>query len=299
MIVLDGIEKKYADKKVISDLSFQIETGDMIGVIGPNGSGKSTLFKMLTGLVQPTGGEISIDGMKMKNDHAELLSEIGAMIEYPAFYGNLTGRQNLKLEFESARLTDKEWLQRLIQMFDMEGYIDQPVKQYSLGMKQRLGLCRAMLRKPHYIILDEPTNGLDVEGTLWFWWAVHTLHEELKATVLVSGHSISELEKEMNHFLFLKKGEMAGFFHKEDLKDIYLCKTKASLKEKLELMEGVIILDTMSNGDLLVRVPNGQNAGKEILYSNEVIVKRPWKLLDEYMLRVHDKEGLMRGSWEI
>ena len=164
MIETNGLCKKYGDKYSVKKCSLKIRPGCVYGFLGPNGAGKSTTMKMILGLVQPTAGEIRIFGEEVtERNRIEILRDTGSLIESPSYYGHLTGRENLEIIRTLKGVPEKE-IDEVLQIVRLEGQQKKKVREYSLGMKQRLGLAAALLGRPRLLLLDEPTNGLDPAG---------------------------------------------------------------------------------------------------------------------------------------
>jgi ABC-2 type transport system ATP-binding protein len=198
MIVTRGLVKRYGSVLAVDAVDLNVRDGDRYGFLGPNGSGKTTLVRMLLGLVYATSGEIEVLGQRVPRKVAEVLPQIGAMVEGPAAYPHLSGRRNLSLLDASgpggSRRTRRERVEEALAQVGLSGIDRRPVKAYSLGMRQRLGLAAALLRKPRLLILDEPTNGLDPKGIR----EIRDLLIELNqagATVFLSSHLLSEVEQ--------------------------------------------------------------------------------------------------------
>ncbi|MEV6606150.1 ABC transporter ATP-binding protein [Kutzneria sp. NPDC051319] len=198
MIVTRGLTKRYGSVLAVDAVDLTVREGDRYGFLGPNGSGKTTTVRMLLGLVFATSGEIDVLGSRMPRRAAEVLPQIGAMVEGPAAYPHLSGRRNLSLLDASgpggSRRTRRARIEEALAQVGLSGIDRRPVKAYSLGMRQRLGLAAALLRKPRLLILDEPTNGLDPKGI----HEVRDLLIELNrsgTTVFLSSHLLSEVEQ--------------------------------------------------------------------------------------------------------
>jgi len=198
VIVTRGLTKRYGSVLAVDGVDLNVRAGDRYGFLGPNGSGKTTLVRMLLGLVYATSGEVEVLGSPMPRRAAEVLPQIGAMVEGPAAYPHLSGRRNLSLLDASGpgggRRTRRSRIEEALARVGLSGIDRRPVKAYSLGMRQRLGLAAALLRQPRLLILDEPTNGLDPKG-------IHEIRDlliELNAagtTVFLSSHLLSEVEQ--------------------------------------------------------------------------------------------------------
>ena len=188
------LHKSYGSKEIIKDVSVTIREGVITGLIGPNGAGKSTLIKLITGLVYPSSGNVYIDGYDSSAEHLEAMNRLGAIVEWPSFYPDLTARRNLAI-LSGGR--GKKYEQKLEEVTDFLGIshvLDRKVNIFSTGMKQRLGIALAMLPDSKYIILDEPANGLDPAGIVEIRNLICECKERAGVTVLVSSHLLSEME---------------------------------------------------------------------------------------------------------
>ncbi|QNM08928.1 ABC transporter ATP-binding protein [Wansuia hejianensis] len=188
-----NLTKTYGGFTAVSPLNLHIRKGSVYGFLGPNGAGKSTTMKMFLGLTRPSGGSFAIAGLSFPKDRAAILKQVGSFIESPAYYGNLSGRENLEiiqklLGLPSSAVDDALELTRLTE------FQHRPARKYSLGMKQRLGLAGALIGRPPILILDEPTNGLDPVGIHEIRTLIRSLPEKYDCTVLVSSHLLPEIE---------------------------------------------------------------------------------------------------------
>ncbi len=240
MIVTNQLTKKYRCLTAVNDVNLRIQKGHIYGLLGPNGAGKSTVMKMLLGLVKPTRGSFQVNGMTMPRDRARILSNTGSLIEAPAFYGNLTGYENLDIVRKILRLPQRS-IDEALDLVRLTEYKDRLAKKYSLGMKQRLGLASAMLGNPPILILDEPTNGLDPTGMHEIRNLIRSLPKRFGSTVLISSHILSEVELMvddvgvLNHGRLLFQGtmkELKGLAHakgygNERLEDMFLSMVEA------------------------------------------------------------------------
>ena len=207
MITVEHLTKCYGDFLAVDDLSFEIEEGHVYGFLGPNGAGKSTTMKMFLGLTKPTSGSFTIDGKKYPENRVEILKEIGSFIEAPAFYGNLSGEENLEIIRRILGLPGSSVAEAL-EIVGLTQFKKRLAKNYSLGMKQRLGLAGALIGKPPILILDEPTNGLDPVGIHEIRTLIRSLPEKFGCTVLVSSHLLSEIELMADHIGILNRGHL-------------------------------------------------------------------------------------------
>lgn len=193
IIETNQLTKSYGDFTAVSRLNLHIRKGSVYGFLGPNGAGKSTTMKMFLGLTRPTEGGFQIDGKTYPGDRVAILKEIGSFIEAPAFYGNLTGEENLDIIRKILGLP-KSSVSDALELVGLAPFRKRLAKKYSLGMKQRLGLAGALIGRPPILILDEPTNGLDPVGIHEIRTLIKSLPQQFDCTVLVSSHLLSEIE---------------------------------------------------------------------------------------------------------
>lgn len=193
IIETKNLTKSYADFTAVSGVNLHIPKGAVYGFLGPNGAGKSTTMKLFLGLTRPTDGSFAIDGKRYPENRVEILKEIGSFIEAPAFYGNLSGEENLEI-IRSILGLPKSSVAEALELVGLTQFKKRLARKYSLGMKQRLGLAGALIGKPPILILDEPTNGLDPVGIHEIRTLIRSLPEKFDCTVLVSSHLLSEIE---------------------------------------------------------------------------------------------------------
>ncbi|MGF0110468.1 ABC transporter ATP-binding protein [Clostridium sp. SGI.024] len=205
VLEVTNLKKTLGKREIIKNISFSIEEGEIFGFLGPNGAGKTTTIRMLVGLIHPNEGSISICGHDLKNDTEKALREVGAVVENPELYKYLSGRENL-MQIARIRNISKEDVNETIKLVGLEDRIDDKVKKYSLGMKQRLGLAASLLSKPKLLILDEPTNGLDPSGILDFREIVKKAAKEKGMAVFKSSHILSEVQHLCDRVAFINHG---------------------------------------------------------------------------------------------
>lgn len=193
IIETHNLTKSYSHFTAVSNVNLQIPKGKVYGFLGPNGAGKSTTMKMFLGLTKPTSGSFTISGKSFPEDRFQILKEVGSFIESPAFYGNLTGEENLEIVRKILGLP-KSSIDEVLEIVGLTQWKKRLAKKYSLGMKQRLGLASALIGRPPILILDEPTNGLDPIGVHEIRNLIRSLPEKFDCTVLVSSHLLSEIE---------------------------------------------------------------------------------------------------------
>ena len=207
IIETKNLTKVYAGFTAVSNVNLHIPKGAVYGFLGPNGAGKSTTMKMFLGLTRPTGGEFMIDRKRYPGDRVEILKEVGSFIEAPAFYGNLSGEENLEIIRRILGLPGASVAEAL-EIVGLTQFKKRLARKYSLGMKQRLGLASALIGNPPILILDEPTNGLDPVGIHEIRTLIRSLPERFNCTVLVSSHLLSEIELMADHIGILNHGRL-------------------------------------------------------------------------------------------
>ena len=208
LVTVSHLSKKFRAHNAVDDLSFSVEEGDVYGFLGQNGAGKSTTIRMLLTLVRPSSGHIEIFGLDLNKERKKILSQVGAVIEKPDLYKYLTAYENLSLFARMSGLSNsKKELNAQLEMVGLGGRETDPVKTFSQGMKQRLGIAVALIHNPRLIILDEPTNGLDPQGIADMRNLILHLSRHLHKTVIVSSHLLNEIEQISNRMLIIDEGK--------------------------------------------------------------------------------------------
>lgn len=208
IIRTQSLSKRYGDSLVVKSIDLSVMEGTIYGFCGPNGAGKSTTLKMLLGLARPTDGEISLFGRKMTaKNRIEILRQTGSLIESPSYYAHLTGRENLEI-LRGLLQVPKENVDEVLKIVRLDGQGKKKVSNYSLGMKQRLGLAAALLNFPKLLILDEPTNGLDPAGIQEMRELIRSLPEKYGMTVIVSSHLLSEIDQIVDDIGIIANGKL-------------------------------------------------------------------------------------------
>jgi ABC-2 type transport system ATP-binding protein len=209
-LALEALSKRYGRVHAVDELSLEVEPGQMAGFLGPNGAGKSTTLYMIPRLVRPTSGRIRLFGLDIWQDYKKAIRSVGITVETPAFYEYLSGRKNLEL---AARLLDNVAPREIDEILERIGLADRQhdrVQIYSTGMKQRLGIGRAMLGRPRLLVLDEPTNGMDPEGTHEI---LSFLREKVRndgLTIFISSHLMSEIEEFCDTVFVINRGHLVA-----------------------------------------------------------------------------------------
>ena len=189
-----GLRKSYKGNVVVNDVNIHVPKGAIYGFVGPNGAGKSTVMKMILNLIQPEAGEVQLFGEKVTDQSYEVFKRVGSIIGNPYFYEKMTARQNLELHCDYMGFPNKERIDEVLQMVDLQNVEGKQIRHYSLGMKQRLAIARAILAKPEFLILDEPINALDPEGIREMRNLFQRLNQEDGTTIFISSHILSEVD---------------------------------------------------------------------------------------------------------
>ena len=208
LIDVKNLEKQYGKQKAVNDVSFQVRKGMICGLVGPNGAGKTTIMKMLGGLVIPTGGIISIFGANDEKSLSKARSRMSFMVEIPYAKEKMTAYENLEIQRIQKGIPDKNRIHEVLETVNLTDTGKKPVQNFSLGMRQRLGIANALLSKPEIMVLDEPINGLDPEGIVEIRELLLRLNSEEKITMIISSHILSELSLLCTDYIFLNKGEI-------------------------------------------------------------------------------------------
>jgi ABC-2 type transport system ATP-binding protein len=208
IVQIKNITKRIGNKTIIDQLSFDVPSGEVFGFLGPNGAGKTTTIRMMVGLMSITSGDIRIGGSSIRTDFEKAIRHVGAIVENPEMYKFLTGYQNLVHFARMIPGVTKQRIDEVVSLVMMENRINDKVKTYSLGMRQRLGIAQALLHKPSVLILDEPTNGLDPAGIRELRDHLRKLTREEGISVIVSSHLLSEMELMCDRVAIIQNGKL-------------------------------------------------------------------------------------------
>ena len=207
ILEIKNLHKLFGDFKAVNNISLHVNKGDIYGFLGPNGAGKSTTLRMVLGLIKPSEGNIFINNENISGNNRKFLNDIGALIEKPDFYKNLSALENLKILYKMSRLKNNHRIFEVLNEVDLWEKRNQKVGGFSQGMKQRLGIAQTLLHEPSLIILDEPSNGLDPQGQADMRELILRINKEMQITVIISSHILSEIEKIANRMVVINNGE--------------------------------------------------------------------------------------------
>lgn len=208
IVEIRNLNKTIKGKHIIKDLNLSFYPGQITGFLGPNGAGKTTTIRMMTGLMYPTQGEVIINGKSLATNYEEAIRQVGVIVENPEMYKYMTGYKNLLHFARMHKGVTKERIDEVIRQVGLEKRIHEKVKTYSLGMRQRLGLAQALLHRPKFLILDEPTNGLDPAGIREFRMYLRKIAEEENVAIMVSSHLLAEIELMVDRIAIIQNGEL-------------------------------------------------------------------------------------------
>lgn len=294
------LTKTMGKKELVSNVNLHIKKGEIYGFLGPNGAGKTTVMKMITNLWKPDSGTIEIFGEVLNPKSYEVLKRMGSIIEFPTFYEHLTGYENLKLHCEYMGYYHHKSVETALEMLGLSDASGRQVRSYSLGMKERLGIARAILCRPELLILDEPTNGLDPAGMKQIRSLLKNLSSEYGTTIMISSHILSEIETIADTVGVINQGRMAKEIGMEAIRQMSLAyieltvlQTKRAafvLSEKLGLENFKIIEEGK------IRIYDDRISPQElskVLMQNEVDVAalgQKAETLEDYFLKMTEPE---------
>lgn len=209
-IVIKNLSKMYKNNRGIQDINLEINRGEIFGFLGPNGSGKTTTMKVMVGLIKPDKGDVLLNGFSISKDYERAMEKVGSIIESVTPFSYLTAYENMKLRGRFHEGADDVRIDECLEITGLIKYKNEKIKNYSLGMKQRIGIAMAILSNPEVLILDEPLNGLDVEGMVEMRKLILNLSEQHKTTFFISSHLIHDIELTCNKVGILYDGKLLG-----------------------------------------------------------------------------------------
>ena len=279
VLEIKGVKKKLGKREIIKGLDLSVNEGEIFGFLGPNGAGKTTTIRMIVGLIAPNEGEILVCGESILNNKEKALKNVGAVVENPELYKYLSGRENL-MQIARIRKVSKEEVQELIELVGLKDRIDDKVRKYSLGMKQRLGLAAALIGNPKLLILDEPTNGLDPSGILDFRDVVKKAVKERGMSVFISSHILSEVQNLCDRVAFINNGVIQSVENIHDNTmdtdtDSLTLVVSSDRKEAIKILRNIDFVKSVTEVDeeihLIIKVGNTSNLLKELLQNNVLV----------------------------
>lgn len=257
------VSKQFQGKIIISNINMRVKQGEIYGLLGPNGAGKTTILRMITGLIQPTSGVIKIFGEQLSYSSYEIRKRIGSLIGSPIFYEHLSAYENLALHCEYMGFYDHQAIDKALKLTQLTDQKEKPVKQFSLGMKQRLGIARAICTRPELLILDEPINGLDPVGIRDLRELFRSLSKEYGITLLISSHILQEIAHLADTIAVIKTGQLR--------KEISMAQVRAQQNEYIE----AVLTDTKKAAAIMETQMNITN----------------FKVIDEHVIRIYDPDA--------
>lgn len=290
------LTKTIGGKELVRDVELHVKKGEIYGFLGPNGAGKTTVMKMIMNLWKPTMGSITLFGKPLTPQSYEVMRRIGSIIEFPTFYEHMTGEENLRMHCEYMGYYQHGSVEKALTMLDLSAAAKTPVKNYSLGMKERLGIARAILCKPELLILDEPTNGLDPAGMKQIRELLRMLCAEQGTTIVISSHILSEIESIADTIGIIHQGRMKKEIGLKEIEDMSLAYIELSVQNPeraayvLADQLGLTNFKVMEGG--LFRIYDGCVTTEEMakaLAVNEVAVislGRRAETLEDYFLKL-------------
>ncbi|MBE5983459.1 MAG: ABC transporter ATP-binding protein [Paenibacillaceae bacterium] len=301
ILTTNHLTKQIGAETIVSDLNMHIAKGEIYGFLGPNGAGKTTVMKMITNQWKPTSGDIVLFGEKLLPDSYSFLKRMGSMIEFPVFYNELTAEENLKLHCEYMGYYSPDSVEKAMSLLSLSDNRGKKVKEFSLGMKQRLGIARAVLTKPEFLVLDEPTNGLDPAGMKQFRDLFRMLCKEYEMTILISSHLLSEIESLAHTIGIIHKGRLVKEVSMKELTDKGLeyleIKTSEITRASYVFTECLNISNFKVLNNNVIRVYTKEATSRDImkaLTENQVEIQgfhSQTESLEEYFLKVTGGES--------
>ena len=295
------LSKTIDGKQLVTDVNIHVKKGEVYGFLGPNGAGKTTVMKMLTNLWKPTSGTVALFGKALEKTSYEVLKRMGSIIEFPTFYDHMSGKDNLQLHCEYMGYYNKGSVEEALQMLGLSDAADKPAGSYSLGMKQRLGIARAILCKPELVILDEPTNGLDPAGMKQIRDLFRMLCTEYGMTLMISSHLLPEIESIADTVGVIHHGKMMKEISMKEIAETNTAyielavedtkKAAYVLAEKMQLSNFKIVND--SGIRIYEQGVTTQKISRELMANDVEIasISQHTETLEDYLLKITSEVG--------
>ena len=295
------LSKTIDGKQLVTDVNIHVKKGEVYGFLGPNGAGKTTVMKMLTNLWKPTSGTVALFGKALEKNSYEVLKRMGSIIEFPTFYDHMSGKDNLQLHCEYMGYYNKGSVEEALQMLGLSDAADRPAGSYSLGMKQRLGIARAILCKPELVILDEPTNGLDPAGMKQIRDLFRMLCTEYGMTLMISSHLLPEIESIADTVGVIHHGKMMKEISMKEIAETNTAyielavedtkKAAYVLAEKMQLSNFKMVND--SGIRIYEQGVTTQKISRELMANDVEIasISQHTETLEDYFLKITSEVG--------
>ncbi|WOV87418.1 ABC transporter ATP-binding protein [Sporosarcina oncorhynchi] len=252
VVELKNLSKTIGKKKIIDSVNLALYPGTITGFLGPNGAGKTTTIRMMVGLMKRTEGDVVIEGVSLSDNFEEGLSKVGVIVENPEMYKFMSGYKNLVHFARMHKGVTKERIDEVINQVGMQNRIHEKVGTYSLGMRQRLGLAQALLHRPKFLILDEPTNGLDPAGIREFRQYLRKIAETEGVSVFVSSHMLSEIELMCDRIAVIQNGKLIDIREMSEMKESFYYLEASPVEEaKQMLVENGFTVESFNKGLLI------------------------------------------------
>ena len=300
IVEIRNMTKQYGKQRALDDVSLKIKKGSIVGLIGPNGAGKSTLMKIMGGLAYPTSGELEMYGATDERGLNNARTRMSFMIEIPYAKENMTAKENLEKQRIQKGIPDKKRIDEVLKEVNLENTGKKKVKNFSLGMRQRLGLANALLGNPEFMVLDEPINGLDPSGIVEIRELFRSLNQDKNITLVISSHILSELSLLCTDYIFINHGKIKGIFTADELKAA--CSEYIQINTDNNDLAGALLLNKCGINKMEVTKDSGIRIYEKldeirdiskILYDNGIIpleiAKNEVSLEDYYMKMVNDE----------
>lgn len=290
------LTKEIKGKTLVSNIDLHVKKGEIYGFLGPNGAGKTTVMKMITNLWKPSSGTIELFGEALTPTSYEVLKRMGSIIEFPVFYEQLSGAENLTLHCEYMGYHCKDGVKKALELLSLGEAADKAVRSYSLGMKQRLGIARAILTKPELLVLDEPTNGLDPAGMKQIRDLFRMLAAEYGISIIISSHILSEIESIADTIGIIHHGRMQKEIPMRDISDMGMSYIELSTQDikraSLILSDKLKLTNFKITDDRQIRIYDADVSSQEMsaaLAQNGVrfdAIGRKAETLEDYFLKL-------------
>jgi ABC-2 type transport system ATP-binding protein len=274
ILEIKNVSKKIGKRQILKDLSLEVKEGEIYGFVGPNGAGKTTLIKVMLGLYKSNSGTIKINGYDIKKDFEKAMEAVGAIIENPEVYSYMSGKDNINLYLRMNPNKDKEYVDEVIKSVKLGNRMNNKVKTYSLGMRQRLGIAQALVSHPKILILDEPTNGLDPLGIKELRELLKKISKEQNIAVFISSHILKEIEIICDRIAIIDNGSIVEVkdMNSSSLEAIDVLYEVSPIDKAKKLLDNNNILYKVDNNSLKLSILNEEIPNYNKLFVNNDIL---------------------------